>query len=67
MAVSSSVVKCNLSSRSLLVHHKTTKDMSVVSKTESSQEMKMRSPVCVEHRLFLLRKARQISRILKKS
>lgn len=50
----SSIVKCNLTSRSLLVHHLaglrrickgSAKDLSVVSKTEPSQELNMRSPV----------------------
>lgn len=54
------IIKCNLSSKPLLVQHKTTKDLSVVSKTEPSQEVKIRSLVCAEHKLSLLRKARQI-------
>lgn len=41
----SSIVKCNLSSTSLLVHHKTPKDLSVVSKLEPLQEVKMKMSV----------------------
>lgn len=55
----SSIIKYNLN-RSLLVHHKTAKVLSIVSKTEPSQEVKMRRPACAEHRLPLLKKARKI-------
>lgn len=37
----SNIVKCNLSSRSLLAQHKTAKNLSIVSKTEPSQDIFM--------------------------